>query len=359
MSILWVRNMTSDAEESLVGSMLEENFELQEIIGTGGFACVYRAFDHKRQSLVAIKLLKEKPLAVAEEENSYLKERFIQEAQVVTSLNHPNIVKMYHFGFLPSLRRDFIVMELLRGHDLRKELQTNGPLSPERFIPLLIKALDGLQHIHNNGIVHRDLKPDNLFLHNLRQDNEELRIVDFGIARVEQNKAITLSGQVLGTNKYMAPEYLQEQLVSPALDIYQLGLIMAEALTGKAVVNIKHTYASLKEHISGNLSLPIGLLQSPLGTVLQHSLALNPKDRYQNASAFADALKDIPLEEIPLPIQHGDKITLNAFLKMETEEISSSKEPIPQKNQHTRALAIITILISLTALIVWLLFLRT
>ena len=214
-----------------VGEVLAGRYTLQREIGSGGYAVVWEAQDQVLDRHVAIKVLSIR--SRSSERTAAKIERFKHEATVSAQLDHPNIITIHDMGFA-SATRPFIVMELLDGHDWRAELTKNGPLPAERIIHLSKAALRGLAQAHSLGVVHKDLKPENIFLVNPGSPREEVRLLDFGLASLKANRAsnITESGQVAGTARYMAPEYLKDHDLSPAIDVYQMGLILLEMLTG-------------------------------------------------------------------------------------------------------------------------------
>ncbi len=277
-----------------IGSILEDRYELVDELGAGGFAIVYKARQLNIDRLVAVKLLN--TFHDKEEQQSY-EERFIREAKLAAQVHHPNVVTIHDFGI--SKHRPFMVMELLEGHDLYHEITRCGPMDPKRALPLFIDCLDALGVGHNKGIVHKDLKPPNLYLHMPSSRNESLRILDFGVAHFNRDERITQSQQVLGTPKYYAPEYVRTQQVSPALDVYQMGLILVETISGRAVVDSPDPYLCLLKHCQGDLEIPRPLLNSPLAPIIMRSLALDPAQRYPDAHAFRDALEQVPIDLVP------------------------------------------------------------
>jgi serine/threonine-protein kinase len=280
------------------GTQVEGRYEILDVLGEGGFATVYRARQLNIQRTVALKVLN--PSSDPRAKASF-EDRFLREAHTAAQITHPNVVTIYDFGFTTSPRRPFIVMEILEGHDLERELQERGPLSPQRALPLFLECLEALAEAHRRGIIHKDLKPSNLYVIHPGTRREALKLLDFGIARVQNVQGkLTNTGQILGTPQYLAPEYIQSQLATPALDVYQMGLILAEALYGKAIVDSDNPYKCLMIHGSGQLELPEPLLQPPLGPILLKALAHDHEARYANAEEFRQALEEISPAQIPL-----------------------------------------------------------
>ncbi len=289
------------------GTTLKGEYRLTGYLGAGAFGAVYAADQLTINRRVAVKVLQAG-------NDDTARERFLQEARVAASIDHPNIVTIFDYGVIDG-KQPFIVMELLKGHDLLHELEARGPMSPARALPLFISCLDALGEAHRLGIVHKDLKPSNLFLAHPSSHREVIKILDFGIARVglasservagapEQppSGGITATGQAIGTPQYLAPEYVEKQIVSPALDVYQMGLILAEALTGRPAVDGNSWWSCALKHLRGELDLPPSLMDTPLGPVILKATARKPEDRYPDAHAFLGALRALPNPNRPAP----------------------------------------------------------
>ncbi len=265
------------------------HFEILDEIGEGGFAKVYRGRHRRTHQPVAIKVMTRRP---DNEMHESFKKRFLREAQSAARVSHPNIVGVYHYGMADDL--PYIVLEMLEGHDLEEELARNGSMAPERLLPLFIEALDALGEAHRCKVVHKDLKPANLFLSCPKKRWETIKILDFGIARMGEGEEsrLTQNGRMLFTCHYVAPEYVEFQIAAPQTDVYQMGLILAELLTGRLVVDGEQ-FECIMLHMKGKLDLDPRLLDSPLGPVLQRALAREHTARYADGTAFAAALRQI------------------------------------------------------------------
>ncbi len=288
------------APHTLLQGQEGASYEIQALLGEGGFGQVYRARSVPEQGEgkeVALKLLQHLSDSAIE--------RFRREFDTTHRLCHRAVVRSLDRGHTP-LGKPFFVMEFCEGHELYRELSLRGGMPPGRAITLVCGALEGLSYAHAHGVVHKDLKPDNLFLIHPGQEDEHLKILDFGIAAaidepsIDQTlhntgtvtyRRLTTHGGVVCTPAYAAPEYLQSRLVSPRLDVYQMGLILVEMLTGRPVVDSDLAIECVMAHVNGQLDIPEELLQGPLGPVISRAVAHNPNERFPRASAFARALR--------------------------------------------------------------------
>jgi len=277
------------------GELIGGRYRVARQIGRGGFATVYEGVQINLNQPVAIKLLDNRS-----DKPELFVERFLREARTVTQIRHPDIVKVMDFG-VTDAGDAYMVMELLDGLTLEDELRRLGALEPERSVRLMIRALDALQAAHALGIVHRDLKPANLFLSGSGTLTEALRLLDFGIAKVVETdeERLTGTGQLLGTPSFLPPEYIIDQTVTPALDVYQMGLILVQMLTGRSVVGGRTLYQSMLAHCSGDLDIPDELLASSLGPVVARSITMALGDRFADAGQFRDALMAVPTQSLP------------------------------------------------------------
>lgn len=326
---------TLDADGGLLpGTVLDDRYTLVRELGRGGFATVYEATQLNMDRRVAIKVLDE-PLGSRRDTNFY--DRFLREAKVAASIDHPNIVTIHDYGVTPSPRHPYIVMELLEGRDLADVIARSGPMLPARALPLFVSALNALGRGHDAGVIHIDLKPSNLFLERPGERDESLLVVDFGIASLEvdgeDDERLTQTGGFVGTPSYMAPEYINDRLVTPAIDVYQMGLILAELLTGQVVVSGKSTMETLMNHASGKVELPQALLDSPLGPVLRKAVAFEADARYPNANAFAEALAAIDPATVPALTGAAGDMGLSETLDSDELSVPQAREdPAPTVN---------------------------
>jgi eukaryotic-like serine/threonine-protein kinase len=279
------------------GTMIDGRYRIDGVVGAGGFAIVYRATQINLDQPVAIKVL---GMRVADPE--VFVKRFLREAKTAAQIRHPGIVNILDFG-VTSEAEPYMVLELLEGKPLYNYLVEDGPMEPARVRNLFVHCLDGLQAAHEQGIVHRDLKPGNLFVTGIGTMAEALRILDFGCAfAMDDQNRLTGTNARIGTPQYLAPEYAQHHAISPALDVYQMGLIFVECLTGEPAVDAENPYQCIMAHCGGNLQIPTVLLDSSLGPVVRKALAINVNERYQTAGEFRDALQSLAPEALPVVI---------------------------------------------------------
>jgi serine/threonine-protein kinase len=288
--------------EIRTGTQIQDRYEITRHLGAGGFAQVFEAFDTNIERPVAIKFLNLHASTTNSDASDNILARFKREAKLAAKIQHPNVVNIFDFGVVGQNRNiPFIVMELLSGFDLEEQIYEKGAMKAERALPLFVGCLEALGEAHQMGIVHKDLKPSNLFLSNPGERSEALRIVDFGIAHIRDAREgrLTATGEILGTPQYLPPEYIEAQIVTPAYDIYQMGLILVECLTGKPVVDEVHPLRCVKSHSMGELDLPTSLLNSDLGPVIAKSLNMDHTARYADAEEFADALATVDPAALP------------------------------------------------------------
>jgi hypothetical protein len=269
---------------------IDKKYRLEQLIGKGGMGAVYEATDLRLNRQVAIKIM----LGNMFGDRAALR-RFEREAQASARLNHPNIVSVYDYG---SIRTDgaYLVMELVRGFTLRFELQRAGRLDPQRAASWFTQLLEGVKAAHQAGIIHRDLKPENVLISGHEAGRDQIKVLDFGLARIRQLDAsnpqsLTAPGMVMGTFAYMSPEQVTGEDVDERSDIFSLGIMVVEALTGDRPF-LGRTSAEL---ITAILSAPFHLTgDAPevrqLDEVLQRCLAKDRGQRFASAVALQQEL---------------------------------------------------------------------
>jgi serine/threonine protein kinase len=235
----------ADDEESLLGVVLGDRYRIDELIGSGGMGLVFKATHLLIGRSLAIKVLRRRY-----SEKDEVAQRFAQEARVASAVKHANVVDIIDFGSTPH-GSPYCVMEFLGGHSLARELATNGPLEPARALDVACQVARGLAAAHQAGIIHRDLKPDNVFLIPAdEQSDEQAKILDFGIARVAGRKTrLTKAGAVVGTPEYMSPEQARGDDLDPRSDLYALGIVLFESLTGEVPLSAESTVGVLTKQV--------------------------------------------------------------------------------------------------------------
>ena len=269
-------------------------YEIVALLGRGGMGAVHKGFDPLLERDVAIKVMLP---GIADDPEQ--KQRFEREARAVARLTHPSVVTVFDLGYHTD-GAPYIVMELLRGRDLLGIMREGAPLSLDQKIAIVLQVLDGLGHAHKAGIVHRDIKPANVFI----AEDGTAKIMDFGVARVASSSA-TGTGSVLGTPSYMSPEQVRGERVDGRSDLFSVGTLLCEMLTGRRPFEGDTAVATLYRiaHEEPRIELPSGAQYERLLPVLRRALARNASERYATAAEFAAALRahlEQPL--VPAPI---------------------------------------------------------
>jgi serine/threonine protein kinase len=267
---------------------------IENTLGHGGMAVVYLAQDRELRRPVALKLLAENLAGDGD-----FRERFVREARLAARLSHPNVVHVYDAG--EDEGRPFIVMEYVAGETLAHVLVRRRKVPPGEAAALARQAAIGLQHAHDAGLVHRDIKPQNLLL----RDDGVLKIADFGIARAAELSRLTQLGTVLGTASYLSPEQALGEEVGPQADIYSLGAVLYELLTGRPPYEFS-SLAELTEKQRTGTIVPVRDVEpavpGSLEAIVMRCLARDPGFRPSSAGQVANELAEEPAtKELPLP----------------------------------------------------------
>lgn len=286
---------TNTPSEALVGQKVAGLFEVESLLGEGASSRVYRASHLTLRQPVAIKVLNHEYLKAAD-----VRARFHREARIATRIAHPAVVKVLMTGELPNddLTRGeaFIVYEFVDGLTLRKLLD-KGPLSLETILGIVISTSNAVAAAHDLDIVHRDLKPENLMIVPKSEGGLQLRVLDFGLAKVHESSDsyLTHTGAILGTPSYLSPEGARGQTATPRSDVYSLATIAYECLAGHPPFTDTSAIRILMQQVDCEpppLKRPAGAGDVPadIASVIIGNLAKSPKDRAENARSFAHAI---------------------------------------------------------------------
>jgi len=260
-------------------------YEVLGELGQGAMGVVYKARDPLIDRVVAIKTIN---LSLAMDEKDEYEGRFYQEARAAGRLNHPNIVTIYDVGKSGDVA--YIAMELLEGRELR-DIMNEGPLLPiDQVLNIVAQVAQGLAYAHEHEIVHRDVKPSNIMV--IRDGH--VKITDFGIARMESSSVRTQTGMVLGSPKYMSPEQVMGKTIDPRSDIFSLGVMLYEMLTGQAPFDGENVNAIMYQTLNAVTPPPNTInpdVPEMVNFIVAKALAKGVEDRYQNAKDFAADLR--------------------------------------------------------------------
>ena len=304
------------------GQKINERYEIIRSIGEGGMANVYLGYDEILDRNVAIKILR----GDLSNDEKFVR-RFQREALSASSLSHPNIVEMYDVGEDNGLY--YIIMEYVEGKTLKQLLKKRGSLTLSEAIDIMVQLTDGMAHAHDSYIIHRDLKPQNIMI----QDDGQIKITDFGIAMALNSTQLTQTNSVMGSVHYLPPEQASGKGSTTKSDIYSMGIIFYELLTGKlpfkgenaveiALKQMRDPIPSLKED---NPNIP-----QSIENIILKATAKNPKNRYEDAKSMHDdlltALDDERMNEEPLVYKYPEHETENTKRLKKLEELENETE---------------------------------
>ena len=263
--------------DKYIGRLLDNRYEILEVIGVGGMAVVYKARCHRLNRLVAVKILKDDY-----SQDDEFRRRFHAEGQAVAMVSHPNIVSVYDVS--TSNDADYIVMELIDGISLKQYMEKKGVLNWKETLHFAIQIGKALEHAHSRGIVHRDIKPHNVMV----LKNGSVKVADFGIARV-MSESNTLTREALGSVHYISPEQAKGGRVDNRSDLYSLGVVMYEMMCGRPPYNGESPVAVAIQHINGGAAMPSTInpnIPGGLEQIIMKAMAHEPAERYDNAAAM-------------------------------------------------------------------------
>ena len=286
--------------DKYIGQLVDGRYEILEAIGTGGMAVVYKAKCHRLNRLVAIKILKDDYY-----QDEEFRRRFHAESQAVAMLSHPNIVSVYDVS--SSDEADYIIMELIDGITLKQYMEKKGVLNWKETLHFAMQIAKALEHAHGRGIVHRDIKPHNVMV----LKNGSVKVADFGIAQVTSN-ACTMTKEALGSVHYISPEQAKGGRVDNRSDLYSLGVVMYEMITGRVPYDGDNPVGIAIQHINGGAAAPTELnpgVPRGLEQIIQKAMAHMPRNRYLTATAMLydmDEFRKEPTIVFPEPAEEMD-----------------------------------------------------
>ncbi len=288
----------------MVGQTLNDRYRVEDKIGEGGMAVTYRATDALLGRTVALKILREQYWHDAE-----FVERFRREAQSAASLSHPHIAAVYDIGKHGDM--PYIVMELVEGPNLQEVLKRDGVLPVDRAVKIAEQVCDALAHAHAKGIIHRDIKPHNILL----SDGDRVKVTDFGIARARSAETITKTHALIGTVAYISPEQAKGESATPASDLYALGVVLYEMLTGRVPFTGETPVAIALKHVSEPPAPPSQYrpdLPAAVEQVVLKALSKDQTVRHVTAQELLRDLQNVKSGQ-PLTINHQPSTTAASF----------------------------------------------
>ena len=349
--------------DQYIGKMLDDRYEILELIGTGGMANVYKARCHRLNRLVAIKILKS-DLA----DNADFRRRFHDESQAVAQLSHANIVSVYDVSTNPD--REYIVMELIDGITLKQYMERRGRMDWRESLHFITQIMRGLSHAHSRGIIHRDIKPQNIMV--LRDGS--VKVADFGIACLA-NAGQTLTQEALGSVHYISPEQARGDRIDARSDIYSAGVVLYEMLTGRLPFEGDSAVSVAIQHLSSVPLAPRDIdpsIPEPLELICVKAMNSDPNKRYASADAMIEDLEkfrrdpsvdmDYIRQELSKPAADSEPTMpiptaqVASAVKKHTGEVRREPEDDEPPRRDKRSVAIIAGIFAAAVLLVVLLF---
>ena len=270
--------------DKYIGRKIDGRYLIQELIGIGGMANVYKGFDPVENRVVAVKILREEYL-----DNEEFLRRFRNESKAIAVLSHPNIVRVYDVSL--SDRMPSIVMEYIDGITLKEYIEQERQVRWKEALHFTVQILRGLQHAHDNGVVHRDIKPQNIML----LSDGTIKITDFGIARFSRSTSRTLTNQAIGSVHYISPEQARGDAVDQQSDLYSVGVMLFEMLTGRLPFDAESPVAVAVKQIESKAPRPRDLnpnIPEGIEEITIRAMQKDPARRYHSA---AEMLRDIDI----------------------------------------------------------------
>ncbi|MEM6954099.1 MAG: serine/threonine-protein kinase [Myxococcota bacterium] len=329
--------------ENYVGKEVAGQFRIVKRIGAGGMGAVYKAEQPDMNRHVAIKILHKRYLS-----RSDLVSRFRREARAMSHLSHPNTARVFLYGQLDD-GACYFVMEYLEGRNLAQLVRAEGPMEPTRAVEVMAQVCSALDEAHRAGIIHRDLKPENIFLTVQGGIGDYPKVLDFGLAKVTEKQMkpgsmiLTREGMVFGTPEFMSPEQARGKPLDARSDIYSLGVIMYELLSGKLPFDAKQPIEFIQLHVNAPpipLNERVPDVPPALNAAVMRALEKDADDRYATAADFAEAMRQAiaPVPSVPMTSQPAPAAAPQAAPAQPSErapapriDVSSVPQPPPSK----------------------------
>lgn len=325
-----------------IGKKLDDRYEILELIGMGGMANVYRAQDVREGRIVAVKVLREEFL-----DNEELVRRFKNESKAIGLLSHPNIVKVFDVNFTDTVQ--YIVMEYIDGITLKDYIERRKPLSWKDTVHFTVQILRALQHAHDRGIVHRDIKPQNIML----LADGSIKVMDFGIARFSRSETRTITDKTIGSVHYISPEQAKGDITDAKADLYSVGIMIYEMLTGKLPFDSDSAVSIAIKQISDKAKSPreiVPTIPEALEEITLKAMAKEPNLRYQSASQMLrdiDDFKKNPSIVFNYKYYSGEPKAVSAAAKAAKE--GGKKSAQGKKKKRRKGSLSIALLLGVTA----------
>lgn len=313
--------------DKLIGRRLDGRYLLEEMIGTGGMANVYKAQDLKNGQTVAVKILREEFM-----DNEELVRRFKNESKAISILDHPHILKVFDVSVTDKLQ--YIVMEHLDGITLKEYMkQRGGPLTWKETVHFAQQILEALDHAHRKGVVHRDVKPQNVML----QPDGQLKMMDFGIARISRAENQTMSEKAIGSVHYISPEQARGDVTGATADIYSVGIMLYEMLSGRLPFESDNMVSVAIKQISDKpkpLAEVAPEVPAALVEITERAMAKSPEDRYPSARAMMDDIEEFKKNpSIRFEYQYLTDTQPERYIDKVVKQSKNGEAPRPRSGQ--------------------------